>query len=69
MMQIWKRQPRSTMQAFLAMSSLIFHGTTGSFSDVGPYPASYGLFSPAFEQPPIPSVATDFKGYFIQHKW
>ena len=57
------------MQVILAMSSLASKGAAGLIDDVGPYPASYGLFSSTFEQPPIPSVVTDFRGYFIQHKW
>ncbi|KAK5093303.1 hypothetical protein LTR70_005019 [Exophiala xenobiotica] len=57
------------MQLLLIISSFALSSVMGGFSDVGPYPASYAVFSSAFKQPPIPDVTTEFRGHFIQHKW
>ena len=57
------------MQLLLTLSSLAPSSVVGAFSEVGPYPASYAVFSSAFKQPPIPDLATDLHGHFIQHKW
>lgn len=58
-----------TMQVSLIMSSLSSHAVMGAFSDTGPFPATYAMFSSDFKQPPIPSVKAEFRGHFIQHKW
>ncbi|KAK5087831.1 hypothetical protein LTR05_002046 [Lithohypha guttulata] len=40
-----------------------------ALSASGPFPAISGLFTPIFQQPDIPTIATELCGFFLQHKW
>jgi hypothetical protein len=58
------------MQGILALTAMnSFSGVSANIVKSAGLPLSYAAFSSAFHEPEPPTLVTDVKSHFIQHKW